>query len=163
MGQFGEILSWLWYTQPHPGTMWYCFVGKNFVVRLSTTENHKNFTPRKIPAIWYITLVLCVDKGGAHTCIHIYIIQVQSVCVVSFMCETYDYYITCSTHVYGQHNRQAINQYRRWDQIYSICCVLHIMYIHVHTCIYKVQYAVYIYVLLVQHATCMYMCNTRQF
>jgi len=34
-------------------TMRYCFVGKNFVVRLSTTKTTKKFTPPKIPAIRY--------------------------------------------------------------------------------------------------------------
>ena len=36
-----EKFSWLRYTKPHPGSMWYCFVGKNFVVRLSTTKTMK--------------------------------------------------------------------------------------------------------------------------
>ena len=36
-------------------TMGYCFVGKNFVVRLSTTKTMKMLPPRKIPAIRYVT------------------------------------------------------------------------------------------------------------
>ena len=32
-----------------PGTMWYCFVGKNFVVRFSTTKTMKILPPEKYP------------------------------------------------------------------------------------------------------------------
>ena len=37
----GKNFSFLWYTKPHPGTMQYCFMGENFVVRLSTTKTTK--------------------------------------------------------------------------------------------------------------------------
>ena len=40
-------------TKPHPGTLQYCFVGKNFVVRLSTTKTTKILPPPRIPAIRY--------------------------------------------------------------------------------------------------------------
>ena len=33
-----EKVSWAWYTKPRPGAMRCCFVGKKFVVCLSTTK-----------------------------------------------------------------------------------------------------------------------------
>jgi len=38
----------------HPSTMQYCFVGKNFMVRLSTMKTTKILPPEKIPAIQYL-------------------------------------------------------------------------------------------------------------
>ena len=40
-------ISWLRYTKPHPGTMRYYFMGKNFVVRLSTMKTTKISPPEK--------------------------------------------------------------------------------------------------------------------
>ena len=50
----------------YPGTLWYCFVGKNFVVRLSTTKTKKILHPEKFPlyGMLYACLLVCTTVFG---------------------------------------------------------------------------------------------------
>ena len=57
-GQFVEIFSWSPYSKPHPGTMQYCFMGKTFMVRLSTTKSMKSLPPEKYPLYGIPSLIL---------------------------------------------------------------------------------------------------------
>ena len=42
-----QQFSWSQYTKPHPSTLRYCFMGKKFMVRLSTIKTTKILPPEK--------------------------------------------------------------------------------------------------------------------